>query len=143
MKEEEAGADTNSITLIDATNGFNELSRIAMLWTVRHQWPTGARFTFNCYWHKALIVFRRPAALFHIVTSREGVTQGDPLLMVLYGLPLLPLSKSMRTEDPGIFQPWYADDAGMRGLAWRNAKLLQVLMGKGPYHCYSPEPEKI
>ena len=26
-------------TLVDACNGFNELSRLAMLWTVRHHWP--------------------------------------------------------------------------------------------------------
>ena len=28
-------------TPIDACNGFNELSRLAMLWTVRHSWTTG------------------------------------------------------------------------------------------------------
>ena len=30
--------------LVDAHNGFNELSRLAMLWTVRHRWLVGARF---------------------------------------------------------------------------------------------------
>eukprot|EP00957_Ditylum_brightwellii_P165584 12605519-Ditylum_brightwellii.AAC.1 len=43
-------------TLVDARNGFNELSRFAMLWKVRHRWPTGARFIFNCYRHWALLV---------------------------------------------------------------------------------------
>ena len=38
-------------TLVDAHNGFNELSRLAMLWTVRHLWPAGAIFAFNCYKH--------------------------------------------------------------------------------------------
>ena len=28
-------------TLVDACNGFNELSRLAILWTVRHRWPAG------------------------------------------------------------------------------------------------------
>ena len=32
---------------IDAHNGFNELSRLGMLWTVRHRWPAGTRFAFN------------------------------------------------------------------------------------------------
>ena len=32
--------------------------------------------------------------------SKEDVTQGDPLFVVLYGLSLLPLSESMREEEP-------------------------------------------
>ena len=40
-------AESSGTTLVDAHNGFNELSRLAMLWTVRHRWPTGARFAFN------------------------------------------------------------------------------------------------
>ena len=28
-------------------NGLNGLSRLAMLWTVQHRWPAGARFAFN------------------------------------------------------------------------------------------------
>ena len=33
--------------LVDAHNGFNELSRLAMLWTVRHRWLEGERFALN------------------------------------------------------------------------------------------------
>lgn len=37
--------------LVDATkNAFNEINRMQMCWTIRHEWPSGARFTFNCYW---------------------------------------------------------------------------------------------
>ena len=35
--------------LVDARNGFNELSHKAMLWTVRVRWPNRAWFAFNCY----------------------------------------------------------------------------------------------
>ena len=41
-------AESSGTTLVDAHNGFNELSRLAMLWTVRHRWPARARFAFNC-----------------------------------------------------------------------------------------------
>ena len=34
-------------TLVDARNGFNKLIRLAMLCTVRHRYPAGARFAFN------------------------------------------------------------------------------------------------
>ena len=44
-------ADPSRTTLVDACNGFNELSCLEMLWTVRHRWLAGARFTFNCVRH--------------------------------------------------------------------------------------------
>ena len=40
-------ADPSRTTLVDARNGFNELSRLAILWTVRHRLLAGARFAFN------------------------------------------------------------------------------------------------
>ena len=42
-------------TLVDAHNSFNELIRIVMLWTALHHCLEGARFTFNCYRHWALL----------------------------------------------------------------------------------------
>ena len=42
-------AEPSGTTLVDARNGFNELSRLAMLWTVRHRWPAESRFAFNYY----------------------------------------------------------------------------------------------
>ena len=59
---------------------------------------------------------------------REGVTQGDFLLVFLYKLSLLPLAEDMREPDPGVLQPWYTDDAAMRVTERRNAKLLHALM---------------
>ena len=40
-------ADPSGTTLVDACNRFNKLSRLAMLWTLRHVWPAGVRFAFN------------------------------------------------------------------------------------------------
>ena len=42
--------------LIDARNDFNEENWMAMLWAMRHEWPSGAPFTFNCYRHWATLV---------------------------------------------------------------------------------------
>ena len=50
-------------TLVDSRNGFNELSRLAMLWTVQHHWPEGARFVFNCYRHWVKLLLRQPGKL--------------------------------------------------------------------------------
>ena len=47
-------------TLIDACNGFNKLSLLAMLWKVRHRWPTGERFALNFYRPWAQLPLRQP-----------------------------------------------------------------------------------
>ena len=39
--------DPTRTTLVDARNGLKELSRLAVLWNMRHCWPAGERFAFN------------------------------------------------------------------------------------------------
>ena len=51
--------------------------------------------------------------------------------MVLYGIALAPLSEELRAEDPGLFSPFYADDAAFDGSARRSAQLLKLLMKRG------------
>jgi hypothetical protein len=43
--------EESGFLLMDAKNAFNEGNRTAMCWTIRHPWPSGARYTFNCYRH--------------------------------------------------------------------------------------------
>ncbi|MEJ2330924.1 MAG: hypothetical protein P8Z33_13945, partial [Gammaproteobacteria bacterium] len=130
------------LTLIDAHHGFNELGRLAMLWTVRHHWAKGARFAFNCYRHSAQLILHSPGRAATILHSKEGVTQGDPLSMVLYALALLPLVEELRALDSTVLQPWYADDAALHGDPQRSAKVFKALLEKGPDRGYFPEPEK-
>ena len=51
-------AEPSVTTLVDDCNGFNKLSRLAMLWNVRHRWPARARFAFNFYRHWAKLLLR-------------------------------------------------------------------------------------
>ena len=126
--------EPSGTTLVDACNGFNELSRLEMLWTVRHSWTARARFVFNCYRHWAQLLLRHPGAPPITIPSREGVIQGDPLSMVLYGITLVPLSVELRAADPGILSPFYAVYAAFNGSAQQSAQLLKLLMkwGAGP-----------
>ena len=52
-------AETRGTMLVDARNGFNEMIRLSIMWTVQHRWPAGARFVFNCYRHWVQLLFRQ------------------------------------------------------------------------------------
>ena len=81
-----AQEDYRGFLLIYARNAFNKENRTAMLWVVRHEWPSGARFAFNCYRHWATLLITAGNAMGHLLHSKEGVTQGDTLTMVACGL---------------------------------------------------------
>jgi hypothetical protein len=130
------------LTLVDTRNGFNELSRYAMLWTAR-------QFAFNCYRHYARCLVRNPSSEPSILLSREGVTQGCSQSGILYKLGLLPLAELLRRDtnpqqpsNSTVLQPWYADDLAMIGAGKWIARVFQLLMEKGPSVGYFPEPAK-
>ena len=80
--------------LVDAANAFNAGNRTAILWTVRRMWPSGSRFSFTCYRHWLMLMIRCDDSYeADMLQSKEGVTQGDPLSMILYGIGMLPLTK--------------------------------------------------
>jgi hypothetical protein len=129
--------------LVDAANAFNELNRTAMLWTIRHEWPSsGARFAFNCYRHWATLVIRGKGGTVVLIFSKEGVTQGDPLSMFGYGIGILPLIRRLKIEFPAVKQPWYADDAGAGGSFTDLQQFFLRLQEIGPAYGYFPEPSK-
>ena len=118
-------AEPGSTTLIDVRNVFNELSHLAMLWTVHNRFPVGARFKFNCYRHWAQLLLHHPDDAPVIILIREGVTQGGPLLMVLYGINLAPLDMELMDADPTILPPLYTNDAACgrwMGMIWTRGK---------------------
>ena len=98
--------------LVDAQNAFNEGNRMAMLWTVQHEWPSGAQFAFNCYQHWGTLVCRGLVEAL-ILYSKKRETQGDPLAMVIYGLGLLLLIRELARRVTGPRHFWFMDDAGV------------------------------
>ena len=46
---------------------------------------------------------------------KEGVTQGGPLIMVLYVIDMLLLTQLLKKEIHKYIQLWYMDDTGAGG----------------------------
>ena len=135
-------ADTSGSTLVDACNGFNNLRHLAMMCTVRHRWLAGARFAFNCYRDLAQLLLSHPGGLPVTILSREWVTGGYLLLMVLYGITLSPLAEELRTVYTGLLSPFYAYDSLFDDLSQQSAQLLKLLMKRRLAQGYFSEPAK-
>jgi hypothetical protein len=71
-----------------------------------------------------------------------GVTQGDPLAMVIYGLALTPRLLDLSVVHPRVLQPWYADEAALEGHASDVAAAMARLARTGPARGYFPSPVK-
>ena len=85
-----------------------------MVWAVWNEWPSGAQFKFNCYNHWATLVVRYVEGSGHFLHRKKGLTQGDPLAIIVYGIGILPIIRDL-WDTPRVTQPWYADDAGVGG----------------------------
>ncbi len=75
------------LLLVDAENAFNSVNRTTALMNARLRWPRCTRFLFNAYRGHAALKVQRASDLLY---SREGVTQGDPLSMLMYSVAALP-----------------------------------------------------
>ncbi len=140
--------DPIDVTLLDASNGFNEISRLRCLHTIRHLWPSASRFAFNCYRHYIQICIRDHNSPATIIPGYEGIQQGDPLSMILYGLALTPLIDRIHTEHSSIFfsenflDPWYADDATIVATVSNTITIIKAIQNLGPVYGYFIQPEK-
>ena len=76
------------VLFVDASNAFNTINRVALLWNARILWTRCSCFLFNTYQGWATLVIRGSVKF---LFSREGVTQGDPLSMFMYAIGTLPL----------------------------------------------------
>ena len=88
------------------------------------------------YRHSSILILRPRGEDALLMLSREGVTRGDPLTMVLYALCIAPLAKHVREEVTEFLQPWYADDCCLAGRTWSIAQALAILEEYGPGPCY-------
>jgi hypothetical protein len=102
-----------------------------MLWIARHEWPTAFHFVFNCYPHHALLVVHSSSGKRFFLYSKVGVTQGDPLSMILYGLSTLPLIREIKVVYSELFHVWFANDGNAGGHFRILKQFLRWLYRKG------------
>ena len=92
--------------------------------------------------HWAQLILLQPGEPPVTILIQEGVTQGYPVSMVLYGITLDPLAKEPRAADPGFLSPFYADDAAFDGSERRSAHILKLLTERGADRGYFTDPAK-
>ena len=76
-------------TLFYSHHGFNKLMHLVILWTVRHRWPEVASFTF--FKNLVLLILHQSGMTPDTLLIQYGVTQGYPLLILLYSITLITL----------------------------------------------------
>ena len=103
-----------------------------MLWDIRFEWPSGARFTFNCYRHWSTLVIRDAGGGVHFINSKYGVTHGGCLYTIAYGIIIPASIRVLKAAHPLVMQLWYDDIIGDGGYFWNTLRHLESLKMRGP-----------
>jgi hypothetical protein len=130
-------------TLVDADNAFGRLVRYLALHQVYHRCNRISRYAFNKYRHHNIVYVRdEPGKPVIKILSKEGIAQGDPASMLIFGVATMPLCERAMVAVPETLHTWYADDDANTGEAKHNAAVLAFLMEHGPKYGYFPSAEK-
>ena len=62
--------------------------------------------------------------------------------MIIYGVGMLPLTRSLKRQILDCLQPWYADDAAAGGKFDAIGRYYNLLCAEGSGRGYFPEPTK-
>ena len=111
MKKIHFNEGTEGILLVDASNAFNSLNRIAALHNIQQTCPSIWYVLQNTYQASVPLFVKEEGILW----SSEGTTQGDPLAMAMYALGTTPLISRLQDSQPEVKQLWFADDATAAG----------------------------
>ena len=132
---------TECLLLIDASNAFNSLNRIAALNNVDYICPEFKIYLQNTYGLTANL-FLCDGENNEVLKSSEGTTQGDTAAMHMYACCLMPLIRSVEDKDSKLTQIFYADD----GLGGGTLSTVKTWWDKvkldGPGYGYLPNPKK-
>ena len=101
-------------------------------------WPRCLWFLFNTY-HGYAALFLQGSSDYSL--SKEGVTQGDPLSMMLYAVAILPLIRALKSPKRWI-KNCYADDSACVATLPSLHAWFSQLLSRGSDLGYFPQPAK-
>ena len=96
----------NTILKIDYKNAFNSLHRHQIINTVAKNLPLAYNYTSSSYRDRSFLCYKNS-----IVSSEEGIQQGDPLGPLLFCASIQPIISSVKSE----LNCWYMDDGTIGG----------------------------
>ncbi|XP_026456108.1 uncharacterized protein LOC113357059 isoform X2 [Papaver somniferum] len=124
------GSDnTKSMLLIDFSNAFNMVDRSTIIREVRTHCPIISRWVEFCYMQPARLYYQE-----HLLSSTQGVQQGDLLGPLLFALALHPLIEKIASTCMLDFHAWYLDDGTIAGDTMEVSKALKILQEDGPVY---------
>ena len=133
---------TEAVLLEDAANALNSVSRKVFLHNINVVCPSISMYVRNCY--------TLPSRLFIIggieIQSSEGTTQGDPVVMPIYVLLVMPLMLMVleitnRKTNSDAKMVAYADGFSEAGSISSLKYWWNTLCELGPKCGYIPEPK--
>ena len=101
-----------------------------------------SRCAFNCYRHQIQLVICIEGTSVIFILSKEGVAQGNPFAMALYGIMFLLLIMHLRQISSKVPQPWFVNDGAMDGEGSQVTVCFIELNQVGPMIGYYPEVNK-
>ncbi len=128
LEDKSIPPDSRWTLLLDFTNAFNSVDRDHMFQEVRAHLPGLSAWVECCYGSQPLLHFED-----HVILSRCGVQQGDPLGPLLFALTLHPIVEKIHQEVPNLnINAWYLDDGTLCGSPNDLQLALRIVEEDGP-----------
>ena len=128
LQDDSIPADNKWVLMVDFSNAFNKIDRSSVLKEVRSRVPSISAWMESCYGGESPLLFGE-----HVIPSRCGVHQGDPLGPLGFALGLHPLIEQISSEVPGLLiNSWYLDDGTICGSPSDLLKALSIIESEGP-----------
>ena len=112
---------------IDFRNAFNEVKRSHFVKAAAEMFPAMSSWTEWCYGEASMLLYDHE----HIIESRAGVQQGDPLGPLYFCCGIMAMVNDIQAMNP-VYNKWYMDDGVIVGDVELLKKVWDLLQSRGP-----------